>query len=146
MRSYFASVPEALEEAARIDGASYLTIFFKIFMPISTPIVATICLYIGVMHWNDWFTANIYINQEALKPMQSVLLSIINEAAYAEKIAASAGGGIGMDLGNIGKGKETNVRSITMATMIITIIPVLIVYPFIQRYFMKGIMIGSIKG
>lgn len=146
MRSYFASVPEALEEAARIDGASYLTIFFKIFMPISTPIVATICLYIGVFHWNDWFTANIYINQETLKPMQSVLLSIINEAAYAEKIAASAGGGIGVDLGNIGKGKETNVRSITMATMIITIIPVLIVYPFIQRYFMKGIMIGSIKG
>lgn len=144
MRSYFASIPEALEESARIDGANYLTIFFKIFVPISTPIIATICLYIGVFHWNDWFTSNIYINDQSLKPIQSVLLSIINEAQFAEKMAAA--GMTNVDMGNIGKGKQTNVRSITMATMIVSIIPIIAVYPFLQRYFMKGIMVGSIKG
>ncbi len=145
MRSYFSSLPEALEESARIDGANYFTVFFKIIFPLSTPIVATVCLYIGVMHWNDWFVPNIYIFQENLKPMQSILLSIISEAKFAEQIAASAGGSVA-DLGNIGKGKQTNVRSITMATMIITILPIIMTYPFLQRYFIKGIMIGSVKG
>lgn len=147
MRSYFKSLPEALEESARIDGANYLTIFFKIFMPISTPIIATIALYIGVFHWNDWFTSNIYVTEQWLKPMQSVLLSIISEAKFAEQIAATAGGAAGsVDMGNIGQGKQVNVRSITMATMIITILPIVLVYPFLQRYFIKGIMIGSVKG
>ncbi|MEG1427417.1 MAG: ABC transporter permease subunit, partial [Oscillospiraceae bacterium] len=137
--------PEALEESARIDGANYLTIFFRIFFPLSTPIIATVALYIAVFHWNDWFLPSIYINDEALKPMQSVLLSIVAESKYAEKIAATAGGAA-MDIGNIGKGKNVNVRSITMATMIVTIIPIVIVYPFLQRYFIKGVMIGSVKG
>ena len=83
--------------------------------------------------------------RQDLKPMQSVLLSIINEASYAERIAASAGGAV-VDMGNIGRGKVVNVRSVTMATMIVTILPIIMVYPFIQRYFMKGIMVGSIKG
>lgn len=144
MRSYFQSLPEALEESALIDGANYITIFFKIYFPLSTPIVATIALYFGVQHWNDWFTANLYITNEALKPMQNILLQIVNEARFAEQMSAMTG--VQVDMGNIMKNKATNVRSITMATMIITIIPVLIVYPFLQRYFVKGIMIGSVKG
>ena len=114
MRSYFQSLPEALEESALIDGANYITIFFKIYFPLSTPIIATIALYFGVQHWNDWFQANLYM-------------------------------GVTIDA-NMLKGKETNVRSITMATMFVTIIPIIIVYPFLQRYFVKGIMIGSVKG
>lgn len=144
MRSYFQSLPEALEESALIDGANYITIFFKIYFPLSTPIVATIALYFGVQHWNDWFTANLYITDELLKPMQNILLQIVNEARFAEQMSAMTG--VQVDMGNIMKNKATNVRSITMATMIITIIPVLIVYPFLQRYFVKGIMIGSVKG
>lgn len=144
MRSYFQSLPEALEESALIDGANYITIFFKIYFPLSTPIVATIALYFGVQHWNDWFTANLYITDEVLKPMQNILLQIVNEARFAEQMSAMTG--VQVDMGNIMKNKATNVRSITMATMIITIIPVLIVYPFLQRYFVKGIMIGSVKG
>lgn len=144
MRSYFQSLPEALEESALIDGANYITIFFKIYFPLSTPIVATIALYFGVQHWNDWFTANLYITDELLKPMQNILLQIVNEARFAEQMSAMTG--VQVDMGNIMKNKSTNVRSITMATMIITIIPVLIVYPFLQRYFVKGIMIGSVKG
>ena len=146
MRSYFQSLPDALEESARIDGARYYAVFWRIIFPISTPIIATICLYIGVFHWNSWYDAAYYIiKRQDLKPMQTVLLSIINEAAYAERIAANAGGAV-IDMGNIGRGKVVNVRSITMATMIVTILPIVMVYPFIQRYFIKGIMIGSIKG
>ena len=145
MRSYFASsVPDALEESARIDGASYITIFFKIYWPVSTPIIATIALYFGVFHWNDWYTTYVYITNPALKPMTSILLQIVNEAAFAERLAA-----LGADssvISNATKGKAVSVRSITMATMITSILPIVAIYPFLQRYFIKGIMIGSVKG
>lgn len=141
MRSYFQSVPEALEESARIDGANYFTVFFRIYWPVSTPIIATIALYFGVFHWNDWYTTSVYITNPDLKPMTSVLLSIVNEASYAERMAAAGAAA------NIGMVKnDTNVRSITMATMITSIVPIVVIYPFLQRFFIKGIMIGSIKG
>ncbi len=144
MRSYFQSVPDALEESARIDGANYITIFFRIYWPVSTPIIATIALYFGVYHWNDWFMPNIYITNPDLKPMTSVLLSIVNEAAFAERMATM---GLPTDLiAAASKGQKTNVRSITMATMITSILPIVIIYPFLQKFFLKGIMIGSIKG
>ena len=149
MRTFFQELPEALEESAQIDGANYLTVFFRIIIPISTPIIATIALFVGVFHWNSWFDATIFITKENLKPMQNILLSIINEAAYAERIAALTGGAnsaASAAMGNIAKGRLVNVRSITMATMFITIIPIVIVYPFLQRFFVKGIMVGSIKG
>ncbi len=141
MRSYFQSVPEALEESARIDGANYFTVFFKIYWPVSTPIIATIALYFGVFHWNDWYTTSVYITNPDLKPMTSVLLNIINEASYAEKMAAA---GAASAIGQVKN--DTNVRSITMATMITSIVPIVAIYPFLQRFFIKGIMIGSIKG
>jgi len=147
MKTYFQGIPISLEESARIDGANYITIFFKIILPISTPIIATIALFIGVGQWNSWFDAYIYITKANLKPMQSVLLSIISEAKFAENLAATAGAAGGaINAGNIGKGANVNVRSITMATMFVTILPIIMVYPFLQRYFVKGIMIGSIKG
>ena len=145
MRSYFsASVPDALEESARIDGANYITIFFKIYWPVSTPIIATIALYFGVFHWNDWYTSYVYITDPNLKPMTSILLQIVNEAAFAEKLAA-----LGADasaIGNASMGKAVDTRSVTMATMVTSIVPIVAIYPFLQRYFIKGIMIGSIKG
>ena len=144
MRSYFQSVPEALEESARIDGANYLTIFWKIYWPVSTPIIATIALYFGVFHWNDWYTTFVYITDSDLKPTTSVLLSIINEASFAERMAAQ--GADAAVIGQAAQGKAVNVRSITMATMITSIVPIVAIYPFLQRYFIKGIMIGSIKG
>ena len=112
MRSYFQSVPEALEESARIDGANYLTIFWKIYWPVSTPIIATIALYFGVFHWNDWYTTFVYITDSDLKPMTSVLLSIINEASFAERMAAQ--GADAAVIGQAAQGKAVNVRSITM--------------------------------
>ena len=145
MRSYFSSLPEALEESARIDGANYFTIFWKIYWPISTPIIATIALYFGVQHWNDWFTASLYMTTAPdLRPMQNVLMTVINESRAAEMIASTSGGA--SVAGDALKGQKTNTRSITMATMIVTILPIIVIYPFLQRYFIKGIMIGSVKG
>ncbi len=144
MRTYFQGIPLALEESARIDGANYLTVFWKIILPISSPIVATIALFVGVGQWNAWFDAAMFVTKQQLKPMQTVLLSIISEARFAETMAALATGAV--DMGNIGHGVKVNVRSITMATMLVTIIPIILTYPFLQRYFVKGIMIGSLKG
>ncbi len=145
MRTYFQGIPSALEESARIDGASYITVFWKIILPISSPIIATIALFIGVGQWNAWFDAAMFVTKQPLKPMQTILLSIISEAKFAEAMAATSAGGH-VDMGNIGKGIKVNVRSITMATMLVTIIPIIMTYPFLQRYFVKGIMIGSLKG
>ena len=145
MRSYFSSsVPDALEESARIDGANYFTIFFRIYWPVSTPIIATIALYFGVYHWNDWYPTFVYITDPNLKPMTSILLQIVNEAQFAERLLAM--GAKAEAAGAAALGKATNVRSITMATMITSIVPIVAIYPFLQRYFIKGIMIGSIKG
>jgi putative aldouronate transport system permease protein len=149
MRTFFQEIPEALEESAMLDGANYLTIFLRIILPISTPIIATIALFVGVGHWNAWFDAAFYNTKEELKPMQSVLISIVNEAAYAERMAALSGGGAAAAqsaVGNVGRGRQANVRSITLATMYVTILPIIMIYPFLQRFFIKGIMIGSIKG
>lgn len=143
MRTYFQGISESLEESARIDGASYFTVFFRIIIPISKPIVATIALFIGVMQWNAWFDAAMFITKQHLKPMQSVLLSIISEARFAEQLSKT---GATVDASNIGKGIKVNVRSITMATMIVTILPIIMLYPFLQKYFVKGIMVGSLKG
>jgi len=150
MRTFFQSLPPSLEESAMIDGANYMTIFFRIIVPLSTPIMATIALFVGVFHWNDWFFGNVYITRIELRPMQNVLLSIINEAAFAEAMAALAGqaggGAAAAAAGAMMRGRPVNVRSVTMATMFVTIFPMLIVYPFVQRFFIKGMMVGSIKG
>ena len=147
MRTYFLGIPIALEEYARIDGANYFTVFFKIILPVSVPILATIALFIGVGQWNSWFDAYIFITDQSLKPIQSVLLSIISEAQFAQRMAQAASGQAGpIDAGRVGKGMTINVRSLTMATMMVTVLPIVMVYPFLQRYFIKGVMIGSLKG
>ena len=148
MRTFFQSLPISLEESAMIDGANYLTILFRIIVPISTPIIATIALFVGVFHWNDWFSGTVYITKHELKPMINVLLRIISEAAFAERMAALAGQGsqIAAAQSVAGRGRPVNTRSITMATMFVTIVPIIMVYPFLQRFFIKGMMVGSIKG
>jgi putative aldouronate transport system permease protein len=145
MRTFFQTLPGALEESAKIDGANYLQIFFKIIIPVSMPIIATIALFNGIFHWNDWFFGTIYIVNPIWRPMQNVLLSVINEARAAEMLAAIQGGLAAAAMGGL-RTHPVSVRSVTMATMFVTIFPVIIAYPFLQRYFIKGMMIGSIKG
>lgn len=141
MMTYFKTLPTAVEESAKIDGAGTYGILFRIVFPISTPIIATIALFNGVFQWNSWFDAAIYVTDQRLKPVQSILISIIDSSRFNEELAKA-----GMDPSRLGSMRKINSRSITMATMIVTIVPIIMVYPFLQKYFIKGVMIGSIKG
>jgi putative aldouronate transport system permease protein len=140
MRTYFKGLPESVEEAARVDGASTWQVYFRIVLPMSAPIIATIALFSGVFQWNSWFDAAVFVTDRNLRPLQNVLNEIINSSRFAEEIAKA-----GVDATRLGRMNIINSRSITMATMIAVILPIIMVYPFIQKYFAKGMMIGSLK-
>ena len=138
LRTSFSAMPNELIESAKLDGANDLQTFIRIVLPCEKAIVATITLFVAVGLWNDWFAGDIYITSNNLKPVQTIMLNIINNAKAADlsKEMASATGQ------NIG----TMVESIKMATIVLTVFPIVVVYPFLQKYFVKGIMIGSLKG
>lgn len=141
MRTYFRSIPEAMEESAKMDGAGLFTVFFRIIVPLSGPIIATMVLFNAVFQWNNWFDANIFINKAELKPLQSILVKIIASTRTDEAIQSA-----GPAASILQAQKVVNIRSITAATMILTIVPIIMVYPFVQKYFVKGVMIGAVKG
>lgn len=135
MKSNFASLPDSLEEAAKIDGANDIVILFRIVLPLSMPIIAVMILFYGVAHWNSWFQAMLYIRTRSKYPLQLILREVLlmNDTSG---MGATASVGDQYMLG----------ESIKYATIIVATIPILCVYPFIQKYFVKGIMIGAIKG
>jgi putative aldouronate transport system permease protein len=133
IKSYYESLPEALEESARMDGARNLTILFRIVMPLSGPVLATIALFYAVYFWNDYFHPMLYINNSALKPLQLYLRDIVMNADSSMKLSVD-------DMMNI---SPEGVRS---ATVIASIIPMLLVYPYLQKHFVKGVLFGSVKG
>ncbi|GBG09067.1 Probable ABC transporter permease protein YtcP [Paenibacillus agaridevorans] len=138
LRTFLNELPAALEESAVIDGASDFSLFWRIVVPLSTPVLATVALFIGVFHWNDWFSGFTYMTSEDLWTAQNVLLKIIqtNEASNIASISK-------MDAGF----KATvTAESVKMAMLVITTVPVIVVYPFLQKYFVKGMMLGSVKG
>ncbi len=134
MRTAFASVPEALEEVARLDGANDITILFKIVLPLSMPVVAVMILFYSVAHWNAWFSAMIYLRSRDLYPLQLVLREILIISNTDAMTTGVASGDV-MSLG----------ETIKYATVMVATVPILCVYPFLQRYFVKGVMIGAIK-
>lgn len=139
MKSFYHGIPDSLEEAAKIDGCGDYRIFFQIIVPLSTSCFAAIALFTGVNHWNSWFDAFIYINNDKLMPLQTILMRIINQsqAAQSAKDVASQVTG--------GKTVEVTPESIRYATMVIAIGPIILIYPFLQKYFVKGVLIGSVK-
>jgi putative aldouronate transport system permease protein len=139
--SYMNQLDSSYEESAYIDGASSLRIFASIIIPLSKPILATIALFIAVGQWNAWFDALLYINKSNYLPLQFVLQNIIKQNSF-EYLAQKAKGG---DTSMLLK-YDFTAESISMATMVFTIIPVLCVYPFLQKYFVKGITLGGLKG
>lgn len=144
-RTYFQNnIPETLYEAARIDGANEIYIFFKMVIPLSAPIIAVIALYYAVGHWGSYFNAMIYITDQELHPLQVVLrrILILNESAYEEAIAADMTGGMLSDLAR----KSQMATTMKYSLVFIASLPMLIIYPFIQKFFVKGIMVGSLKG
>lgn len=137
MRTYFqSSIPWELQEAAHIDGCSNWRLLISIILPLSKPILAVMVLFYAVGHWNAFFNALIYIRSEHLYPLQLILREIL-------MISQS----VGVDGGNVGMEEKILLsESIKYAVIIVSSLPVLVMYPFVQRHFVKGVMIGSIKG
>ena len=132
MKNFLLQVPDSLFEAAQIDGAKHTTILFRIVAPLSKPILATLALFTGVGRWNDWFTAVMYINDTKLYPIQNVLRDLtLGGSSLAPSIFTSS--------------RYTADISVQMAVTIIATVPIILVYPFLQKYFVKGIFMGSIK-
>lgn len=135
--TFFRDIPDGLEEAARIDGASDWTVFLRIVLPVSMPVLATIALFHGVYQWNDYFTGIIYVNNENLQPIQTFLYRVVAQSSSNIMTTAVQGSAVT---------KTVTSQSIKLATMVVTTLPIVFAYPFLQRYFVKGMMIGSIKG
>lgn len=136
------TIPASLEESALIDGANEMIIFFKIIIPLSKPILATIALWIMVTHWNDWTTTLYYIKKPSLFTLQYVMMQIVKESERAQKAVAAALE-TGMDIDNV---KNTTSEALSAAQVVVSTLPIICVYPFLQKYFVKGITLGAVKG
>ncbi len=137
MRNFFYAIPDSLEEAAYLDGANQMQVIITVILPLSLPSIATISMFYAVSFWNAWFPGVMYVTNKSLQPVQNIMRSII--------VAAS---GQMEDLGIMQDNIEIMPTSNTIkcAAIVITTVPILCVYPFIQKYFVKGVMVGSVKG
>ena len=134
MQNFFKGLPYALTESAQLDGANHFQILFKVYLPISLPSLATVGLFIMVGHWNSWFDGMIYLSDTALYPLQTYLRNVI------QSVDAAA-----LDITTADALNQVNQRTVTAAQIFIAIIPVMIVYPFLQKYFISGMTLGSVK-
>ena len=135
MRTYFQTIPDSLEESASLDGANPFTIFLKIIFPLSMPIVSTIAIFIGVYQWNAWFDGMLFMTKQNLLPMQTLMQRLLLES-FARDM---------MVLQSQALTKVSTAESLKMAMIIVTSVPVIVIYPFFQKYFIKGVMIGAVK-
>ncbi len=140
MRTFFESIPDSLDESARLDGCSYFKIYLKILLPLSKPVIAVVGLYAAVGHWNDWFSGAFYMRSSDLWPVQTVLQQMLSRAMAASQEITSASQAIAQ------ANNAVTSDSLKMAAVVVTTVPILCVYPFVQKYFAKGAMIGAVKG
>lgn len=133
-RNFIKGIPSSLMDSARIDGAGELTIAFKIYFPVSAPVVATITLFYALGYWNNWFNAIMLLDNSDLYPLQMILFKIQSDLSMLR------------DLTNVGLSKTIPTESFKMASAIVTIGPIVLLYPFLQRYFTEGLIIGAVKG
>ena len=136
VRNYMRGIPDSLREAAIIDGANDGQIAFGIYFPLALPVLAAITLFYGIGYWNDWWNAIMLVDNERLYPLQYLLFKLQSEIQMLRDLAAMG----------IYDGKAQPLESIKMATVVITVGPIILLYPFLQRYFIKGLIIGSVKG
>lgn len=134
LKNFFQQIPYELEESAALDGCSQLKILFKIIFPLSLPGMVTVGLFYAVAQWNSYFPAMLYLRDRELVPMQIILRDIVIQNQTNE---------LSIDLVN---GSDQISESVKYATIMVATIPIMMVYPFIQKYFVKGIMVGSVKG
>lgn len=139
-RTFFKSLPAGLEESAQIDGCSNWGIFFRMVLPLSMPVIATLGLFTAIAHWNDWFAPSIYVSNTDLWPIQTILRKVLN----ANVLSDVAGGG-----DSIAQGKQAakalTSKSLISAMIMVVTLPIITIYPFVQRFFVKGVMVGSLK-
>ncbi len=133
--SFFREIPSALEESASIDGAHEWTLFIKIILPLSKPVLATIALFNGVYHWNDYFAGVIFINNPNLQPIQTYLYRMVAEVGSSHMAGNTSAVAV----------QTTTSLSLRLATMVAAAVPIICVYPFLQSYFEKGVMLGAVK-
>lgn len=141
VRSFFNGLPYGLQEAANLDGCGYFGVFFRIMLPLSKPILAVIGLYCAVGHWNDWYSGSFYMTSDKLWPVQTVLQQMLARAMDSTQDVKN----------NVAAAIAANQRAVTtdslkMAAVVITTGPILCAYPFVQKYFAKGTLVGAIKG
>ncbi len=138
MKNYFNTIPESLEESARIDGANDLRIMVQIVLPVAAPILATISLFYAVGFWNEWYNAMIFISTKSLEPLQLLLRRLVIESTMD----------LGSEMANQfrNQNKQIHSRGMQMASVTVATVPILLVYPFVQKHFAKGIMMGAVKG
>jgi putative aldouronate transport system permease protein len=134
LKNFFHSIPDSIEESACIDGAGHGTILFRLFLPLSLPAIATLTLFYAVMHWNAYFDAVMYINDSKLIPLQVYLRNIIALDDSGIELTDN----LGLFL--------VSPESLKAATIVASVLPMLVLYPFLQRYFVKGVMLGAVKG
>jgi putative aldouronate transport system permease protein len=142
IRTYLMTIPDSLRESARIDGAGEMRVLLQIMLPLSMPVVATILLWNAVGHWNDWTTTLYYVNDKRLYTMQYNLQQALKETQRVQEMIAQAIAS-GRPLGDINT--DITGESIQAAQIIVSTLPILVVYPFLQRYFIQGVMIGGVK-
>ena len=135
MRNFFMQIPDSLEESAKLDGANDLVVFARIYIPLSTASIATITLFYAVFHWNMWFDSMLYMNRKDWWTMQYTLRMLIDSANVTDVAT------IGSAMDNI-----PPAETVRMATIVVATVPILCVYPFLQKYFVKGMLVGSVKG
>ena len=137
IRNYFYTIPESLWDSAMIDGAGEFRIFYSIVIPVSVPAIASISLFYALFYWNDWWHALLFVERADLFPLQYQLFKIVSEVEF--QVSAE-------DTESLGMGLTFPVETTKLAATVVTIGPIFILYPFVQRYFVKGMLLGSIKG
>ncbi len=143
-KTYIESIPASLQEAAEIDGAGVSTIFIRIILPVCSPILATIAIFAGVNQWNSFQDVLLYVTEEKLQPLQFILYKYINQANSLAQLIRNSPGLSMSDIASLAT--RQNPTSVRMTVSVIVVFPILFIYPFFQRYFVKGVMIGSVKG
>ncbi|WP_409341745.1 carbohydrate ABC transporter permease [Paenibacillus sp. MBLB4367] len=140
-RTFFKEIPAGLEDAARIDGCGYWGTYLRVVVPLSGPVMATLALFTAIAHWNDWFVASIYINNENMLPVQALLKRMLDSNLASEQLGQLDSAAQSF----VVKASKYTTKSLTMATMMVITVPIILVYPFLQRYFVKGVLVGSLK-
>jgi putative aldouronate transport system permease protein len=142
LRTYFkTAIPPSIEESARMDGANDLRIFFQIVIPLSKPVLATIALFAALIYWNDWFLSLLYISNEHMYSLQFVMLQSLRQVEAMKRLLEMGAPGNVID-----KLRQLPEESVRFAMVVVSIGPIVLAYPFFQRYFVKGVTIGAIKG